>query len=81
MMDIERSRKLLADIRANQDKLNACPLHAFDLPIDSIRFGAKWTCKNCGGTMDGIAVLHYAQGYAAAGKDPSDIAPGWGKPL
>lgn len=69
---LEKS-KLLAEIRANHAKLDACPKHFFDAGDPPYKFGQKFTCHNCGGVMDGIAAMHYTKGYAAAGKDPNEV--------
>ncbi|MBX9944917.1 MAG: phage Gp37/Gp68 family protein [Reyranella sp.] len=42
-----------------------------------IRLGQKHTCLDCGGEIDGVALLHYVEGYQAAGGDPHDVYPGF----
>ncbi len=70
--------KLLAEIKANRDRLDNCPKHAFDYPTDRpLQFGEKLTCRNCGGIMDAIGAFRYAQGFEAAGGNPNEVIPGF----
>lgn len=69
---------LLAEIRANHAKLDACDVHRF--APDSYKFGQKMTCLKCAGTMQATDVGHYIKGYEAAGGSCDDIWPGYRKP-
>lgn len=57
---------ILAAIRANNAKLQACHRHQFDAPPGAHRIGAKYTCRHCGGTVDAHAVHWYEQGLSHA---------------
>ena len=75
-MNREDAKKLIDEIKANREKLDACPKHAFDYPTDrALQFGEKLRCKNCGGIMDAIGAFRYCQGFAAAGGDPNEVIP------
>lgn len=69
---------LLAEIRANRTKLDACDVHRF--APDDYKFGQKMTCLKCGGTMQATDVGHYIKGYEAHGGSCDDIWPGYRKP-
>lgn len=66
---------LLASIRANQNRLDACPKHFFDIGEPPYKFGMKLTCQNCGGEMDAVKAFVYVQGYEAAGGNANDVIP------
>lgn len=76
-MTTEQTKTLMAEIRANRDKLDACPKHLFEIGPPPYRFGAKFTCSNCAGYMDAVQAFRYCQGYEAAGGDPNDVMPGF----
>lgn len=76
-MTPEDSEALLARIRANQDKLDACPKHLFDLGEPPYSIGQRHTCLNCGGVEKLTAIGDYVRGYIAAGGNPNDIVPNW----
>jgi hypothetical protein len=55
-----------ADVKANQARLDRCSRHDF-APMDSDpakrgHLGMKYRCKNCQGTIDGIAHGWYQEG-------------------
>jgi hypothetical protein len=76
-------RGRLEAIRANRDRLDACPRHSFAYEVPGIEggvaamFGQKVKCLKCGGFMDLVALNYYIRGYEAAGKDGNDVLPGW----
>lgn len=74
-MNQQEAGELYAEIRANQNRLDACKRHRFDLGDPPYEFGMKVTCQNCGGEMDAIKAFVYVQGYEAAGGDPNDVIP------
>ena len=57
-------------VKANHAKLEACDAHDFSIPIDRITlkeinervFGCKWSCKHCGGNVDGQSKYWYLKG-------------------
>lgn len=61
---------ILAEIRANNARLQSCPQHRF--PPDAV-FGQKWTCTVCAGRMDAGHALAYADGVRAAGGNPCAV--------
>lgn len=75
--------KRWAEISANNDMLNACPRHFFELSDEEIAegvgglFGKKLTCRRCNGSMRLTDINHYVRGFAAAGGNPNDVLPGW----
>jgi len=69
---------MLAEIRANHAKLDACDTHRF--APDSCKFGQKMTCLKCGGTMQATDVGHYIRGYEAHGGSANDIWPNYHGP-
>lgn len=69
------AKALWEQVKANSAKLNACPRHRF--PAGPVRLGQKHTCLDCGGAIDGVALLNYIAGYEAAGGDAADIYPGF----
>lgn len=74
---------LLAKIKANRDKLDACPGHRFSGEIPGIAegsigmLGQKIECLRCKGGMDLVALNYYVRGYEAAGGNGNDVLPGW----
>lgn len=75
---------LLAKIKANRDRLDACPRHRFEwnVPPGGVArmFGGKVRCHNCEGEMPLVELGAYVRGFAAAGGDPNDVLPGWHEP-
>lgn len=65
---------ILADIKANNARLQSCPQHRF--PAGAV-FGRKWICMDCGGKMDAGHALAYADGVRAAGGDPTAVWPNY----
>ena len=49
-------------VKANQARLDACPLHDFGELQNKL--GARYTCRNCGGSADASAVSWYQAGLA-----------------
>lgn len=49
-------------VKANQARLDACPLHDFGELQNKL--GARYTCRNCGGHTDASAVSWYQAGLA-----------------
>ncbi len=72
---------IMARIKANRDKLDACPRHLFPPIVGSTNvaalFGKKIACTHCGGEIDMVAMNFYIRGYEAAGHSGNDILPGW----
>ncbi len=54
---------VLAQVRANQAKLNACAAHAFE-PLDADRLLTRYRCTRCEGEVDSHAAHWYARGIA-----------------
>jgi len=71
------TKALLAEVQANRAKIDSCARHRFEIGDPPYRFGAKFECTNCGGTMDAVQAFRYCQGYKAAGGDPNDVIPGY----
>lgn len=69
------AKAIWAQVKANSEKLRACKRHRF--PAGPIRLGQRHTCLDGGGEIDGVALLHYIEGYEAAGGDAVDIYPGY----
>ena len=69
-------------IQKNFDKLNECKAHSFIVPpLLQLRPDARLKCRNCGGTLEVIAINFYTRGFAAAGGNPNDVFPGWSDEL
>lgn len=68
-------QRIFREARANQGRLRSCPRHRFDEPVDAANLRQQPMCIECGGEMRRTDVLVYADGYAAAGGDRSDIWP------
>lgn len=72
-----RAGEILAAVKANRAKLDACPRHHF---IERTPFGEPWVCTRCGGGMRAGDVLAYCAGYQAAGGDPArDVWAPWAR--
>lgn len=69
------TKAIWQQVKANHDRLRACKRHRF--PAGAVRLGQKHTCLDCGGEIDGVALLNYIAGYEAAGGDSADIYPGF----
>lgn len=76
-MTPEESRALFEQVKANRAKLDACQKHHFNIGDPPYRFGAKFTCTNCGGEMDAVQAFRYCQGFKAAGGNPNEVIPGY----
>lgn len=74
---------LLAKVKDNRDRLDACPRHLFPAMVPGIEggvaamFGRKIECTRCKGQMDLVALNFYIRGYEASGRSGNDILPGW----
>lgn len=71
------SAALWAEVKANRDKIDACPKHRFDIGPPPYAIGCKFVCVNCGGRMDAVQAFRYCQGYKAAGGNANDVIPGY----
>lgn len=69
------TKQIMADIRANRERLAGCRVHRFPCGTPDRIMGKPWACEHCGGTMDATAVLAYCAGFAAAGGDPQAVWP------
>lgn len=69
------AKAIWEEVKANNAKLRSCPRHRF--PAGPVGLGQKHTCLDCGGRIDGVALLNYLAGYEAAGGDPHDVYPGF----
>jgi hypothetical protein len=78
IIESPEGKSILAEIRSNSEKLNACPRHHYDPPAE-LKLGMKLTCTVCGGTLGLTDIGQYIKGYMAHGGESSDIWPGWGK--
>lgn len=61
-MTRDEMKELITKIRENQNKLDACPKHHFDLGEPPYELGQKCTCSNCGGSQDLRSVGDYVRG-------------------
>lgn len=67
-MNKEEGKKLLADIRANNAKLNACSLHDFSIDATPERqIDKRWRCTRCGGEVFANSKTWYDKGIQHAG--------------
>jgi hypothetical protein len=80
MSDTLDTGALLANIRANRDRVEGCKRHRIIWPAIR-RFGMKLDCAACGGKLSLSEVGAYVRGYMAAGGNPDDVAPWWNQPL
>lgn len=71
-MDRAEAGRLWGEVVANLATLRGCKRHRF-APLEPLPAGRRVVCENCGGWMDPVAVLHYADGYVAAGGDRGDV--------
>ncbi len=67
----------LANIRANQARLDGCALHRF-APAE-VALGSKQSCLACGGEIGNVELGYYIAGYEAGGGAADDVWPGWRK--
>lgn len=77
--------RLLEQVRANLDALQACPKHEFGAVVGEGRGTMckyRHRCLKCNGEMADKDIMTYARGFAAAGGNPNEIAKFWdGSPL
>lgn len=76
-MNKDEAAAQFAKVQENRAKIDACLKHRFDIGDPPYRFGAKFTCTNCGGTMDAVQAFRYCQGFKAAGGNPNEVIPGY----
>lgn len=60
----EEMLDIWANVKSNQRRLDACARHDF-AEVDAApekRLGRKYRCKNCQGTIDGVAHSWYQHG-------------------
>lgn len=79
MLDIKANleqKAKFAKLKANQDALDACPKHRFQIP-KVLSLGTAVQCEHCKGAMQIIHAYSYTKGYQAAGGNPTDIMPTW----
>lgn len=70
--------EVLAAIKRNRERLEACKKHSFAYPEDRpLQFGEKLTCTKCGGVMDAVQAFRYCEGFEAAGGDPNEVIKGF----
>lgn len=79
-MDSDEIKRIFAEKRENNDKLNACPRHLFAPSNVKLVVGGSAECERCGGKMAILAVNQYIRGYEAAGGDANDILRGFRDP-
>lgn len=73
-MTRQEAKKIFDEVVGNRKKLAACPRHQFAGPI---YLGARMRCVHCGGEMTLTDLVHYIDGYEAAGRPADDIYSGW----
>lgn len=60
-------RSIAAEVQANHEKLNKCPLHDFVIvPEKSKPLRSVYRCKQCGGEIDGQRFSWWQRGQADA---------------
>lgn len=64
------------EVKANHARLKSCAKHQYE-GGQIKKLGAKYACKNCGGTRGLEHIGDYIDGYVAAGGNSEDIWPGW----
>lgn len=62
------------EAKANRTRLSACITHYFG-PLDTVV--RKYRCACCEGEADAAYLLAYCEGFAAAGKDPTEVVPNY----
>lgn len=67
--------RLMAEIRANRERLDSCKRHQFMLGVPPYKLNEERTCLNCGGKMRLLEIGAYINGYKAAGRNPVEVAP------
>lgn len=73
----ERARQLFEEAKENSRRRSECARHSF--PAFERKLGQRFTCSVCGCSADLSYVCNYADGYKAAGGNPNDIVPNYGK--
>lgn len=79
MFNKKEALALLARIKENRRKLDACVKHAFGDVVGDRTGGHSImarlrTCNACGGEMEDQDIIIYAKGFKAAGGCPDEIA-------
>lgn len=54
--------EILAEVKANHAKLNACPRHDFEPVLPTVALRTRFRCTNCGGEVDHHAWYWHEQG-------------------
>lgn len=78
-MGSEHGKELMRRIRENSKRLESCGKHNFGLcpSADELWRVRDLMCLNCGGKMEKLQAVRYAEGYAAAGGDINDVLQGY----
>lgn len=76
-MNKNEAREMFEAVKANRAKIDGCARHRFEIGDPPYTFGQKFTCSNCGGTMDAVQAFRYCQGFKAAGGNPNEVIPGY----
>lgn len=64
VMTTTEAKQLLADVRANVARLNACPRHDFQPTGPTRPLMQRYACTACGGQIDSLAFHWYTRGLA-----------------
>lgn len=69
---------IFLDVKENHKKRIKCPHHDFGkYPKGIGHHNTRLTCRHCGAWMNVLDIIHYADGYAAAGGNPNDVIQGF----
>lgn len=68
---------MLAEVRQNLARRDACPRHRFPARGATYVMGEKLTCEVCGSQMKLTEVGQYIRGFVAAGGTATDVMPDW----
>lgn len=72
-------RRLMEEVRENVRRWQACPKHRFATGAEGVRLGDRVRCEACGVDVSLLDAATYVRGYMAAGGDPEEVFPGWGR--
>ncbi|OYD82492.1 hypothetical protein [Azospirillum brasilense] len=67
------TKSLLAEVQANLRALDGCPGPHLFRRIEPEKFGTKYRCDHCGGTVTGPFVNACREGIKHAGGDPAEV--------
>ncbi|WP_188263247.1 hypothetical protein [Azospirillum tabaci] len=67
------TKSLLAEVQANLRALDGCAGPHLFRRIEPEKFGTKYRCDHCGGTVTGQFVGAYRDGIKHAGGDPAAV--------